>query len=49
MHLDDLSDEQLIARSREAGDGATEALDVLFRRYHAKLAGWCLRFCGNRE
>ncbi len=52
MHLDDLSDEQLIARSREAGDGAagaTEALDALFCRYHAKVAGWCLRFCGNRE
>lgn len=52
MHLDDLSDEQLIARSREAGNGAAdgaEALDVLFRRYHGKVAGWCLRFCGNRE
>ncbi len=52
MHFDDLSDEQLIARSREAGDGAADAaraLDVLFRRYHAKVAGWCLRFCGNRE
>ena len=52
MHFDDLSDEQLIARSREAGDGAAgaaQALDVLFRRYHAKVAGWCLRFCGNRE
>lgn len=52
MHLDDLSDEQLIARSREAGDGAADAaraLDVLFRRYHAKVAGWCLRFCGDRQ
>ena len=52
MHLDDLSDEQLIARSREAAAGAADAaqaLDVLFRRYHPKVAGWCLRFCGDRQ
>jgi RNA polymerase sigma-70 factor (ECF subfamily) len=51
MHLDDFSDEQLIARSREGDGGAAagEALDALFRRYHAKVAGWCLRFCANRE
>ena len=51
MDLEDLSDEQLIARAREAGEGggADAALGALYQRYHRKVAGWCLRFCGDRE
>ena len=51
MDLEHLSDEQLIARAREAGAdrAADEALGLLYRRYHPKVAGWCLRFCGNRD
>jgi len=43
------SDEQLIARARQGDEGASAALDTLFRRYHPKVAAWCLRFCGDRE
>ena len=47
MDLEHLSDEQLIECAREGrGDGA---LDVLYHRYHARVAGWCLRFCGDRQ
>jgi RNA polymerase sigma-70 factor (ECF subfamily) len=51
MDSEPLSDEQLIARAREAGDGADgrAALDALFRRHQPRVAAWCLRFCGNRE
>ena len=50
MHLEHLSDEQLIAHARaEGGDGADAALAVLYGRYHRKVAGWCLRICNDRE
>ena len=51
MDLDQLSDEQLLEHARRAGDpaGSERARDVLFRRYHPKVAAWCLRFCGDRD
>ena len=51
MDLDQLSDEQLIARSRETGGGAEAeaARGALFARHHRQVAAWCLRFCGDRQ
>jgi RNA polymerase sigma-70 factor (ECF subfamily) len=51
MALEQLSDEALIARAREAGEPAQadEALEVLYRRFHPRVAAWCLRFCGDRQ
>lgn len=51
MDLEQLSDEELIARARETGEPerAEAALDALFRRFHPKVAAWCLRFCGDRQ
>jgi RNA polymerase sigma-70 factor, ECF subfamily len=51
MDLEQLSDEQLIAHARAAtaakeGDAA---LAVLYRRFHPRVAAWCLRFCGDRQ
>lgn len=47
--LDDRSDEELIAIVRREPARTEECLDQLFRRYHAKVAGWCLRFTNRRE
>ena len=41
-----LSDEALIGRIRS---GAADGRNILFRRYHRKVARWCLRICGDRE
>jgi RNA polymerase sigma-70 factor (ECF subfamily) len=51
VHLDDLADDELLRRARDAGDAvvAAAARDALFRRYHPKVAAWSLRFCGDRE
>lgn len=49
VELEDRSDEELIAALRREPACAQECLDRLFRRYHAKVAGWCLRFCADRE
>ncbi len=50
MSLAALSDEELIARSRSRnGVDADACLDQLFRRYHEKVAFWCLKVCGDRE
>ena len=49
--LDSLADEDLLARARAAAEpaDADAALGVLYRRYHPRVAAWCLRFCGDRE
>lgn len=52
MDLDQLTDEQLLDRARQAGGDAVAAdaaRDALFRRYHPKVAAWCLRFCRDRD
>jgi RNA polymerase sigma-70 factor (ECF subfamily) len=49
VERDDRSDEELIAALRREPACAQECLDLLFRRYHQKVAGWCLRFCADRE
>ena len=51
MDLDQLADEQLLDLARAGGDpaAAAGARDALFRRYHPKVAAWCLRFCGDRD
>jgi RNA polymerase sigma-70 factor (ECF subfamily) len=45
------SDEELIARARAETDAEAQsaALDKLFRRYHSRIALWCLRITGDRE
>ena len=48
--LQRLSDEQLIERSRLGEpDGSDACLAELYRRYHPKVAAWCLRICGDRD
>lgn len=50
--MESLSDEELIARSRLdslAPERKAEFLDELFRRYHTRVALWCLRVTGNRD
>src|SRR5262245_15849887 len=47
MDFDRLSDEELIERGRRPGSEA--ALAVLYERYHAKVAAWCLRLSGDRQ
>jgi RNA polymerase sigma-70 factor (ECF subfamily) len=51
MPLQDLSDEDLIARYRENVQSQERELCVneLFRRNYARVARWCLRFTSNRE
>ena len=51
MDLESLSDEQLLARAREATQPASveEALAALYRRHQPRVAAWCLRFCGDRQ
>jgi RNA polymerase sigma-70 factor (ECF subfamily) len=51
MDLERLSDEELVSHARAAGAGETAdaALDILYRRFHPRVAAWCLRFCGNRQ
>ncbi len=49
--MQELSDEDLVARSR-AETASSEAdvwINELFRRYHSRVAVWCLRFTGDRE
>jgi RNA polymerase sigma-70 factor (ECF subfamily) len=44
------TDGELIEAARRApGHRADELLDVLYRRWYARVAHWCLRICGNRE
>ena len=49
--MQELSDEELIARFRSAGGSpaANRWIDELFRRYHGRVALWCYRHSGDRE
>ncbi len=51
MKLQELSDEMLIERHRDAANTADagQYLNELFSRYHIRVARWCLRFTGDRE
>lgn len=51
MRLDELSDEELIARHRSAAGsvGDDRWVSELFRRHYARVVRWCLRFTGDRE
>ena len=49
--VQELSDEQLVARFQEAG-GAPAGnawIEELFGRYHRRVALWCYRFTGERD
>lgn len=49
--MQDLSDEELVARFRAetVSKRAETWINELFRRYHTRVATWCLRFTGDRE
>lgn len=50
MELDQLTDEQLIERARAAnGPSGESCLQVLYRRYHERVAAWCVRISGDRR
>jgi RNA polymerase sigma-70 factor (ECF subfamily) len=51
MRWQDLPDEELISSYVAASgeSGSRQYVDELFRRYHAKVALWCLSFTGDRE
>ena len=51
MPLEELADEELARRYREASDSREGELFVneLFRRNFARVARWCLRFTDDRE
>jgi RNA polymerase sigma-70 factor (ECF subfamily) len=49
MDLDNLSDEELIARARREPGASDAALAVLYRRFYPKVAAWCLRLSGDRQ
>src|SRR5438309_10429519 len=49
--IEPVSDEELVAKYR-AGAGRREADSLwneLFRRYHGRVALWCLRLTGDRD
>lgn len=43
------SDEELIGRARTEPGLADSCFGELYRRYHPKVAAWCLRIAGDRE
>ncbi len=49
MDVDQLTDEELIARIRQDPAEATPLFDALYGRYYRKVSGWCFRVCGNAE
>jgi RNA polymerase sigma-70 factor (ECF subfamily) len=50
MSLEQLPDEELVARSRDAAlADCDQYINELFRRNYAKVGRWCLRFTSNRE
>jgi RNA polymerase sigma-70 factor (ECF subfamily) len=51
MRWEELSDEALIAQYRAEADKALaeQYVNELFRRYHVKIARWCLSVIGDRE
>lgn len=47
--FEDLTDEELIERSR-AGDGPADAhLSALYERHYERVAWWCFKICGDRD
>jgi RNA polymerase sigma-70 factor, ECF subfamily len=51
MGLQELTDEELVARSRDDANLQERELyvDELFRRNYARVGRWCLRFASDRE
>ncbi len=50
MNVEQLTDEDLIERSRQGSDAESGlCLDELYRRFYPKVAYWCLQVCGSRE
>lgn len=51
MSLDQLPDEELVARARTAAEAGEreQCINELFRRNYSKVARWCLRFTSDRE
>jgi RNA polymerase sigma-70 factor (ECF subfamily) len=49
--MEDLSDEELVARYRQETDAAAAGrfIDVLFRRYQTRVAAWWHRLAGDRN
>jgi RNA polymerase sigma factor (sigma-70 family) len=47
--LEQLSDEELVERSRRDPGAAAACLEILYRRFYPKVAAWCLRISGDRE
>lgn len=49
MDFDRASDEELVEAARGAPAPVAErCLEKLYRRFHPRVAVWCLRFCGDR-
>ena len=50
MQLAELSDEDLVARFREATrDEREDCINELFRRNYSRVSRWCLRFASDRD
>ncbi|HXU46838.1 MAG TPA: sigma-70 family RNA polymerase sigma factor [Thermoanaerobaculia bacterium] len=49
MSAEPASDEELIERARREPAFADDCFAELYRRYHPKVAAWCLRIAGDRE
>jgi RNA polymerase sigma-70 factor, ECF subfamily len=51
MPLDNLTDEELASRYREAGNSPNgeQYIDELFRRNYVRVGRWCMRFTPDRE
>ena len=49
VRLEQLTDEELVAKARTEPARSSECLGVLYGRYHSKVAYWCLKVCGSRE
>lgn len=49
VDLEQLSDEELVGKARSEPALASECLGVLYRRFHRRVAHWCLRVCGDRD
>jgi RNA polymerase sigma-70 factor (ECF subfamily) len=43
------SDEELVSRARSEPGLADACFGEIYRRYHPKVAAWCLRIAGDRE
>ena len=49
LNVDAQSDEQLVERAKLEPASASACFEELYKRYHAKVAAWCLRMSGDRE